>query len=153
MEETRKRLYFAYGSNMDRGQMQKRCPDSEPVGLAKLEGYRFLINTRGVATVVPDDNGVVHGLLWRISSGDENTLDVYEGVGWGTYRKEVFDVEAEGGPGRRALIYVAADDGKGEPAKEYMDKIIDAAEEHCLPDKYQTELQSWRYDPLHRRSR
>jgi len=44
-------LHFAYGSNMDREQMSRRCPGAEYVGAASLPGYRFIINGRGYTTV------------------------------------------------------------------------------------------------------
>ena len=147
MYKMAKRLYFAYGSNMDRDQMYKRCPDSELVGAAKLEGWRFLINTVGVATVVPREDGVVHGLLWRISASDEKTLDGYEGVEHGMYRKEELDVEVTGGSTEKALIYISSDTEPGVPRPGYIERIISAAQEHGLPDKYQTELRSWRLNP------
>lgn len=40
-----KQLYFAYGSNMDTGQMAHRCPGARKVGIALLNGYRFIINS------------------------------------------------------------------------------------------------------------
>jgi len=48
-------LYFAYGSNMWRHQMAvQRCPGAEFSGVGLLRGWRFLINARGVATIVPE---------------------------------------------------------------------------------------------------
>lgn len=46
-------LYFGYGSNLSSTQMCSRCPGSEAVGLAFLPGYRFIINERGFANVLP----------------------------------------------------------------------------------------------------
>lgn len=144
MDEKTKRVYFAYGSNMDRRQMEERCPDSELVGSAKLEGWRFLINTRNVATIVPDHSSVVYGVPWRISASDEKTLDGYEGVRYGTYRKDELDVEVTDGPSEKALVYIARDTEEGKPGEDYIKKIIAAAEEHDLPAEYIAELQSWR---------
>jgi len=124
--------------------MDERCPDSGLVGAAELEGWRFLINTRHVATIVPDDSSVVHGLLWRISAGDEATLDKREGVEWGTYRKDELDVDVTGGSPEKALVYIARDDKGGTLGKEYIEMIIAAVREHDLPDKYQAELRFWR---------
>jgi len=56
--------YFAYGSNMDRDQMKRRCPEAEFLGPAVLPGCSFQINRRGVATVIPS-TGEVHGILWE----------------------------------------------------------------------------------------
>lgn len=45
-------LYFAYGSNLARGQMRARCPASPPLGLARLRGWRWVVSERGYANVV-----------------------------------------------------------------------------------------------------
>ena len=55
--------YFAYGSNMDANQMSKRCPDAVMVATGMATGFRFRINTNGVATIVPDEMSSVHGIM------------------------------------------------------------------------------------------
>ncbi len=45
--------YFAYGSNMNRAAMRRRCPDARAVGPATLEGYRFFIGIDGWGSVKP----------------------------------------------------------------------------------------------------
>ena len=40
------RYYFAYGSNMNLGQMRFRCPDAEVVGNVRLEDYRLAFRGR-----------------------------------------------------------------------------------------------------------
>lgn len=47
------RLYFAYGSNLSPQQMAHRCPDSIFLGKATLRWWRWQVNERGVANVVP----------------------------------------------------------------------------------------------------
>jgi hypothetical protein len=59
--------YFAYGSNMDLGQIAERCHGAAPVGRALAEGWEFRINTHGVASIIPGEGGV-HGLLWQITA-------------------------------------------------------------------------------------
>jgi hypothetical protein len=49
------------------------------LGRARLPGYRFVINARGVATVVEDQSREVYGVLWNITLDDEKALDKYEG--------------------------------------------------------------------------
>ena len=44
-------LYFAYGSNMDRLAMKRRCPGARAVGPAVLEGYRFFVGVDGWGSV------------------------------------------------------------------------------------------------------
>ena len=70
------RCYFAYGSNMDVEQMRVRCPGSQILGTARLDGYRFRINRRGVATVVAEEGAVAWGVVWDLTREDERTLDM-----------------------------------------------------------------------------
>jgi len=49
-------LYFAFGSNLSTDQMLRRCPSSVPVGLGYLPGWRWIINERGYANIVQDDD-------------------------------------------------------------------------------------------------
>ena len=42
-----KTLYFAYGSNLNLDQMARRCPDAEPVGRVRLDGYRLAFRRTG----------------------------------------------------------------------------------------------------------
>ncbi|MCM8748505.1 gamma-glutamylcyclotransferase [Thermomicrobiaceae bacterium CFH 74404] len=138
-----RRYYFAYGSNMDEKQMDFRCPNAELVGRARLPGWKFRINTRGVATVVPDEESTVHGVLWIIGESDEETLDYYEGVSSGFYVKRTETVYREDGDAVEALLYVASDDGPGSPRPGYLERIVAAARRHGLPRHYIEELQGW----------
>ena len=89
-------LYFAYGSNLNLGQMAVRCPQARVVGKAVLEGYELAFR-RGVLTILPKEGGRVNGLLWRVNAWDELTLDRYEGYPH-LYRKETLTVQTEQGP-------------------------------------------------------
>lgn len=143
MTNASKRYYFAYGSNMDQAQMNQLCPKAVLVGIARLPGCRFIINTRGVATVVPETPSEVYGILWIITKVDEQALDKHEGVKWGTYKKMAVDVEISTEKLALALIYVASDSTPGSPRDNYMEKLVAAAEQHGLPDKYIEELRLW----------
>ena len=70
--------YFAYGSNLHKGQMKDRCPDSEPLLAVKLEGYKLLYR-RGVATIEKSLGDIVYGAVYAISEQDLANLDRYEG--------------------------------------------------------------------------
>ena len=85
-------LYFAYGSNLSLTQMHSRCPSSEYVGVARLHGYRWIVNTRGFANVVECQGSEVYGLLYQLTEIDEAKLDECEGVPF-AYEKEVMKVE------------------------------------------------------------
>jgi gamma-glutamylcyclotransferase len=138
--------YFAYGSNMDEGQMRDRCGDDAVLfDIAKLHGYRFIINTRGKATVIPQPSREVYGIVWSITEDCERSLDCYEGVKYKTYKKETLDVEMITVKASSALVYIASDITPGSPAADYMEKIVAAAERHKdkIPDKYVAGLRAW----------
>ena len=71
------KLYFAYGMNTNRDEMAYRCPTAVPMGKAILPGYRF--EFKSFATIVPDTDSSVEGVLWTITDRDEQALDVLEG--------------------------------------------------------------------------
>ncbi|KAI5781858.1 hypothetical protein EDC01DRAFT_232158 [Geopyxis carbonaria] len=85
-------IYFAYGSNLSLSQMAARCPESKYLGLGRLENYRWQINQRGYANVVPAPGRYVDGLCYLLSPADEESLDVSEGVPT-AYEKIYHDVE------------------------------------------------------------
>lgn len=146
-------LYFAYGSNMDRAGMARRCPASRPVGLARLERHGFFIMTEGYASLRPDRRGTVHGLLWDLALADVGPLDRYEEVSRGLYRKHIRPVLGPAGP-RNAMVYIGASTDEGRPQTGYMEAVVDAAGACGLPDPYIAELSRWRpgAPPPHPRS-
>ena len=93
-------VYFGYGSNLWRQQMEQRCPHSEFQGVARLNDYKWLINERGYANVVQIPGhggdsesplssaspkakayeGEVWGLVYTLQPSDEARLDRNEGV-------------------------------------------------------------------------
>lgn len=84
------RFYFAYGSNLCLGQMQERCPGSEPLRSHRLPGYRLVL--RGVANIEPETGAEVHGAIYAITDADERTLDTFEGFPT-LYKKGTFTVQ------------------------------------------------------------
>jgi gamma-glutamylcyclotransferase len=71
------KLYFAYGMNTNKDEMAYRCPGAVPMGKAVLPGYRF--EFKSFATIVPDADSQVEGVLWTITDADETALDILEG--------------------------------------------------------------------------
>lgn len=76
-----KRIYIAYGSNMNIGQMSSRCPDAKLLGVSQIDGYALEFHGGGgaVATIVAREDSRVPVVLWEISERDERNLDRYEG--------------------------------------------------------------------------
>jgi hypothetical protein len=135
-------LHFAYASNMDRAVMRQHAPGAVALGIARLEGYRFLITADGYASVAPQARGCVHGMLWRLSAGDRVTLDLWENTAEGLYRAAMLPVIAAG-KSRRALVYVARARPRGAPRPGYMEIVVRAARQCELPPDYVASLQRW----------
>lgn len=74
------KLYFAYGSNMDCGQMDGRCPGNERLGGAILRGHIWYLTSRTYASIRKSKPDYVEGFLYRITDEDERELDNFEGV-------------------------------------------------------------------------
>ena len=135
-------LYFAYGANMDVAAMALRCPRSTPVGPGRLANHRFFIMHEGYASVRPEAEATVHGLLWSLALADVPALDRYEEIGDGLYTKVVQPVIRPGGF-RRALIYKGSGRETGSPKPGYMEAVLVAAESLDLPALYRDELRRW----------
>lgn len=135
-------LYFAYGSNMDRGIMRKYAPCAEPIGVASLAAYRFIITADGYASVEPTRAHTVHGVLWRLTPRDRVTLDAWENVACGHYSAATLAV-ISGGRRRPVLVYVARRQRHGRPKRGYMELVLAAAEQWHLPGAYVACLQRW----------
>jgi len=70
--------YFAYGSNMNLGQMRIRCPHSRFLGWGLVEDYR--IAERRYADIEPASGSILYGAVFRIGHSDDlQRLDWYEG--------------------------------------------------------------------------
>ena len=89
MTNVQQTLYFGYGSNLWLHQMSLRCPSSAYVGVARLPNYRWIINSRGYANIVPSatSSEEVFGLVYTLTPVDEAQLDINEDVPY-AYTKE-----------------------------------------------------------------
>ena len=75
----KEKLYIAYGSNLDRGQMARRCPTAEVVCSGMLYGHELLFRGSqfgAVATVEPKPGACVPVLVWKIKPSDERALSM-----------------------------------------------------------------------------
>ncbi|KAK0210972.1 Butirosin biosynthesis, BtrG-like protein [Desarmillaria ectypa] len=140
------RVYFAYGSNLWREQMNLRCPENNFLSVGLLKEWRWIINGRGYANVVPSKEAGdgVYGFLYKINAKDEKVLDQYEGVST-SYQKKILPVMLLGTDGKddtiiHCLVYV--DTGRvldSIPKDEYIERmnkgIADAVKEG-VPEDY-----------------
>lgn len=129
------KLHFAYGSNLWRDQMTRRCPGHHARGIGVLKGYRWIISKRGYANIVRSERDEVYGVIYEISESDEQRLDRCEGVRSGSYLKKMMMVES-GGRDQECLVYVDPVEKEGRPEQEYVDRINKGISDSELPSEY-----------------
>lgn len=126
-----KRLYIAYGSNLNLQQMAKRCPTAKVYGKGQLKDYKLLfkgVPNNAYATIEPFKGGKVPVLVWEVKTKDEKALDIYEGFPNFYYKKDL-EVELEGGEIVTAMVYIMTDKIKDRinlnlPSERYL-KIVE----------------------------
>ena len=106
-----------------------------------LADHDWLINQRGVATVEPFDGAEVHGVVWQLSDHDLATLDSAEGVP-SRYRRDQLTVHTDDGPSD-AWVYIDHRVHPGPPRPGYLERIIDGAVHHGLPQRWIDFLRRW----------
>jgi gamma-glutamylcyclotransferase len=122
----RKMYYFAYGSNLNKKQMQQRCPDSKPRFTATLPNYNLVFTgwsrqwRGGVATIKRCRGGKVHGAIYEVSDRDLRLLDNYEGYP-GNYKRLSVTLFDEDNNPIEAVTYIKAGRlDETQPSKEYL---------------------------------
>jgi phage replication-related protein YjqB (UPF0714/DUF867 family) len=121
--------------------MAQRCPDADNPRRAVLADHDWLINQRGVATVEPFDGTQVHGVVWDVSDHDLSHLDIAESVP-AHYRRHQMTVQTEDGPSD-AWVYIDHRVNPGPPRPGYLERIIDGALHHGLPQSWIDFLRRW----------
>ena len=88
----KKKIYIAYGSNMDLEQMKYRCPNAKMKGTGVLENWRLMFKgslTGSYATIEEEEWQNVPVVYFTITKSDEENLDYYEGYPILYYKREV----------------------------------------------------------------
>ena len=130
------KLYFAYGSNMDENNFNKRLilSDLKHYGRmhGELKGYKLEFNKKasdnyrkGYANITPDAGFIVEGVLYSIPNSGLKTLDTFEGVPYHYYRENI--KVFIGNQFVNAVAYIANPNRlrKGlKPTKEYLQKLL-----------------------------
>ncbi len=136
--------YFAYGSNMNPTQMGERCPAATALGVGTLLGWDIAINERGVATILRADNRdepvALEGVLWSVTDSCLRTLDCYEGVHSGVYRRERLRI-VTADQDVAAIAYVASSSGRGDPRPGYLETLLEGADHFKVSPAYRIRLE------------
>lgn len=102
-----KRLYVAYGSNLNIRQMKYRCPTAKLYGTGTIEDYELQFKgypNSAFATIAPKEGASVPVAVWEIQPEDEKSLDRYEGYP-SHYFKQNVPVQLDGEE-VTAMVYI-----------------------------------------------
>lgn len=118
----KKQYYVAYGSNLNKEQMKRRCPGAGLVGIGQIRDYelQFRGYPQGAfATIIPKKGASVPVGVWKIDRANERSLDLYEGVP-NHYFKQSIPVVLQNGQKILAMVYVMNQQAKiGLPTAHY----------------------------------
>ena len=121
------KYYIAYGSNLNVGQMEHRCPDAKIVGTTMLTDWQLLFKgskTGAYLTIERKAGSKVPVAVWGVSDLDEKRLDRYEGYPTFYYKQNV--LLNINGVLRDAFVYVMHEDRKiGVPSDYYVDTCLE----------------------------
>lgn len=130
-----KRLYAAYGSNLNLEQMGYRCPTAKVYSKGMIYGYRLLfkgVPENAYLTIESSKDDEVPVLVWEIQPEDEDALDGYEGYPDYYYKKDI-PVELETGEIVTAMVYIMTDKIKDRnhlnlPSRRYLTTVKEGYE-------------------------
>jgi len=147
--------YFAYGRDMSiqklmqrlnwsDEEIQKAFGDAKPVK-ASLPGFRIAFGKpsdkdpqrEGLATIVPDRDGAVEGVLYRLPAKALTFLDTYNPG----YKRVSISFEDHGRTVEWQTYRAEAKTGL-KPTRKYLDALLLSAEEHALSPEYIQTLKS-----------
>ncbi len=118
--------YFAYASNLNKKQMQERCPDSKSMFIATLPNYKLVFvgwsrEWRGGKASIRHFRGEkVLGAIYDVSELCLRKLDRYESS-YDRLKVMVFD---EDGQSFEAITYIkAGQQEESKPSPEYLSVI------------------------------
>ena len=90
-----------------------------------------------MATITPKEGSRVYGLLWRITPGNEQSLDIYEGYP-SLYEKETLTVQTPNGRNFGVMAYVMTNEKMrvpSPPSLSYYNGIKEGFIDNDLPLK------------------
>ena len=124
------KYYLAYGSNLNKEQMQKRCPGAVPVGTMTLKGFE--LKFKGPLTIEKKNGGRVPLGIWQVNEEHEKALDRYEAFPTFYYKKEVII------PGdKTAFIYIMNERMSARTTtRHYYDVCAQGYKDFGLDEKY-----------------
>ena len=122
-----KRLYVAYGSNLNIRQMKYRCPTAKLYGTGVIDNYELQFKGQphgAFATIAPKDGSSVPIAVWEIQAKDEMSLDRYEGYP-SHYFKQNVPVQLDGEEVNAMVYIMNLKMGFGLPSPHYYQTVYE----------------------------
>jgi len=138
--------YFSYGENMDQATMALNCEKAVPVGKAVLDGFKFVMNSDGFASIVPAAGQRVIGVLWKVDSFAELALNRAMGVTAGKSGSLNLNVRTGRTRQVKALVYLPNNTKSALCSGHALDRLLEGARDFSLPASYIDYLESWNRD-------
>lgn len=116
-----KRLYVAYGSNLNKEQMKYRCPTAKLYGTGEIKDYELQFKGQpngAFATIAPKKDSSVPVAVWEIQPRDEASLDRYEGYPSHYFKQDV-PVQLDGEEVNAMVYIMNLKMGFGLPSPHY----------------------------------
>ena len=123
----KKKVYIAYGCNMDREGMSRRCPDCEFIDSGYLLDYELIF--KGCASIRKLKDSKVPIVIYLISKSDEKYLDIMEGYPH-YYSKIEVEVDSLNNGKLEGMVYIMNESyPEGVPSKGYFNGIKESYRE------------------------
>ena len=133
-----RRLYVAYGSNLNVGQMSHRCPTAKIYGTGFLNNWELIYRgskTGAYASIRRKKGSMVPIVVWEIQKEDERNLDIYEGYPT-FYFKQTVMVDFPFGK-KKAMVYIMNTFARpGIPTQHYVDVVRQGYKDNSLDEEY-----------------
>ena len=141
--------YFSYDENMDQATMALHCEKAVPAGRAVLDGFKFVMNSDGFASITPAMGHRVIGVLWRVDPFAELSLNKAMGVPAGKAGSLPLKVRTVRNRKVTALVYLPGNTAPALCGGYALNRILEGARDFKLPAAYIDYLKSWSRDFAH----
>ena len=140
----KKRYYIAYGSNLNKEQMKRRCPGSKCTGISILEDWKLMFKgskTGSYLTIEKSKGDIVPVGIWSVTNEDEQKLDMYEGYPTFYYKKDLkvnlINTNGKKKESISCFVYIMQEDRPyGMPFDGYIKTCTDGYRDFGFDTKY-----------------
>jgi len=135
-------LVFLYDDLLDDQRLCDLCPGASFLMIARLPGYRLLVNRQGVVAAAPSQNSTIYGIVVEIPDVEIPELEARFATEGLDERSTEF---ADGclGEGFLVEVWTSSDDREGWAEPIRIVQLLALAHEFRFPDSYLAEIANW----------